>query len=74
MVPPPEIGLAELGLSDATLHAFAAALQRVVTVGVGAPFPSPSPEASTGKVLTIPLLHLCFICGVAGDGDLPPIW
>ena len=73
MGPPPETGLATLGLSDAAIHAIAASLQGVVAVGVGAALTSPSPEAPTGKVVTLSLLHICFVCGVSVDGYLPPI-
>ena len=37
--PPPEMGLAALGLSDASIQAFTTALQGVVTTGVGAALP-----------------------------------
>ena len=67
-------GLAVLGLSDATLQAFVAAMQSVVTAGVVSALPSPSPDALGGKVARLSLLHLRFACGVAGDDDLPPLW
>ena len=67
-------GIAALGLSDATLQAFAAAMQSVVTAGVVAALPSPSPAAPGSKVARLSLLHLRFACGVAGDDDLPPLW
>ena len=68
------MGLAALGLSDATLQAFAAALQGVVTARLFSALPCPSPAAPGGKVAPLSLLHLCFACGVAGDSDLPPLW
>ena len=34
----------------------------------------PFPSAPTGKFATLSLLHLCFACGMAVDGELPPIW
>ena len=74
MRPPPDTGLAALGLSDYALHAFAAALKGVLGAGVSVAVTSPSLSALTGKVATLPLLHLCFTCGVAVDGYLPPIW
>ena len=40
---------------------------------MGAAFPSPSLYAPTGKLVTLSLLHLHFLYGVAGDGYLPPI-
>ena len=63
-----------LGLSDDTVHAFAAALQGMVTAGVGEALPYPSPSAPSGRVAKILLFHLCFACRVAGDLDFPPIW
>ena len=74
MGPPPETGIAALVLSGATIHDFAAALQGVVAVGVGAALSTPYTAAPTEKVSTLYLLHLHFICRVAEDGDLPPIW
>ena len=74
MGPPPAMSLSSLGLSDAAIHAFAAALQGVLTEEVGAELPSPYPAAPTWKVAALSLLHLRFVCGVTRDGDLPPIW
>ena len=74
MRPPPATGLAALGLSGSAIHAFAAALQGVVTTGVSAAVPSPSLSSPTGKVVTFSLLHLRFVFGVSVDGGLPPIW
>ena len=68
------MGLAALGLSDATLQAFAASLQGVVMAGVVLALPSPSPAAPGGKVACLSLLHLSFACGLAGDSNMPPIW
>ena len=68
------MGLAALGLSDATLQALAAAMQSVVMAGVVSALPSPSPAALGAKVSRLSLLHLRFACGVAGDDDLPPLW
>ena len=72
--PAPATGLAELGLPDSALHAFATALQGVVAAGVSAALPSPAPSVPTGKVATLSLLHPPFAYGVAMDVDLPPIW
>ena len=68
------MGLAALGLPDATLQAFTAALQGVVTAGVVSALLSPSPAAPGGKMARLSLLHLRFAYGVAGDSDLPPLW
>ena len=68
------MGLAALGLLDATLQAFVAALHGVVTAGVVSALPSLLPAAPGGKVACLSLLHLRFECGVEGDSDLPPIW
>ena len=70
---PPATGLADLGLSDSAIHIFVAALQKVLTEVLGTALPSLSMAAQTGKVATLSLLHLHFICGVAGDWYLPPI-
>ena len=67
------IGLDALGLSDATLQAFTAAMQGVVTAGVVSALPSPSPAAPGGKVARLSLLHLRFACRVAGDDGIPPL-
>ena len=68
------MGLAALGLLDATLQAFAAALQGVVTAGVVSSLPSPPPSVPGRKVTCLSLLHLHFASGVEGDSELPPIW
>ena len=68
------MGLAALGLSDATLQEFAAAMQSVVTAGVVSALRSLSPTAPGGKVARLSLLHLRFVCEVAGDDDLSPFW
>ena len=67
------MGLAALSLLDATLQAFAAALQGVVTAGVVSALPSPLSGAPGGNVARHSLLHLRFACGVAGHSDLPPL-
>ena len=72
--PAPATGLGALGISDSALHAIAVAMQGVVANGVAAALPSPVPSGTTGKVATLSLLHLRFLCGVAADVDLPPIW
>ena len=72
--PPLTTGLAALGLYNAAIHDFTAALQGVVAMGVVAAFTSPSLVAPMEKVRKISLLHLRFVCGVVGDGDLLPIW
>ena len=66
--------MANLCLPDATLQAFTAALQGVVTTGVLLALLSPAPSAPVGKVDLLSLIHLQFTCGVAGDRNLPPIW
>ena len=68
MGPPPSTGLAYLGISDATIHAFTEALQGVATAGVGAVLPYYSPAAPTGKVATLYILHLGGSDG-SGGGD-----
>ena len=68
------MGLAAIGLLDATLQAFAAALQGMVTAGVVSALPSPSPAAPGVKVARISFVHLRFECGVAGHSNLPPLW
>ena len=72
--PPPDTGLAALGISDSSLLSFAEALQDVVASGVRAAVPSPSLSTPTVKVATLSLIHLYFICRLALDGHLPPIW
>ena len=67
------MGLAALGLLDATLQVFVAALQGVVTAGVVSALPSSLPAAPGRKVARLSFLHLRFECGVEGDSDLPPI-
>ena len=74
MAAPPAPVLATLVLLYATVHAFASALQGVVAAGVGESLPSPSSSATLGRVTALLLLHLRFVCGVAGDSGLPPIW
>ena len=74
MVLPPVTELLALGLYNYAIHTFVEFLKEVVVALVGALLPSPSPEAPTGKVVTRYLLHFCFLCGVAVDGYLPPIW
>ena len=71
--PPLATSLADISLSNVAIHDFTAALQGVATAGLGAALTSPSPEALTGKAVTLSLLQLRFICEVAGYGDLPPI-
>ena len=73
MSAPTSPGLAALGLSESTVHAFAAALQEVVAAGVGAALPSLSTIAHSGRVAVLSLLYLCFACRVAGYLDLTPI-
>ena len=63
-----------LGISDATVHALADAMQGVVEEGVGAALPTPSPRSPLGRVAALSILHLRFACGVLEDSDLPPIW
>ena len=58
IVPPPATGLGALGLLDATIHAFAAALQEVVLLVVVAALPCPSPSAPEFKVAIVLILHL----------------
>ena len=73
MVPPPTTWISAFRLSDAAIHAFAAAMQGVVLEGVGEEPPYPSPDTPVGRVVDIFLLHLSFTCGVEGDGDLDSI-
>ena len=49
-------------------------MQGMVANGVAAALPFPAPSGPTGKVATLSLLHLHFVCGMAADVDLPPIW
>ena len=70
----PATGLAALGLTESAVHALAVDLQGVVANGVAAALPSPAPAGPMAKVATLSLLHLHFVCGVAADVDLPPIW
>ena len=74
MVPPPDTGLAALGISDYFLHAFAEALQGVLAARVSTEVTSPSPYAPTGNISALYLLHIRFSCGVAVDGEIHPIW
>ena len=60
-------GLAALGFSDSSLHYFLVSLQGMVAAGVSAEVPSPSPSALTGKLMTLSLLYLRFLCGVEVD-------
>ena len=66
--------LGDLVLSNAVLHAFAAALQGVVAVVVLAALPSPSPTAPAERVLPFLLLHLRFDFLLKVDEYLPPIY
>ena len=52
MVPTSVSGIAALGISDAAIHAFIAALQGVVAVVVGAAVPFPSTVALAGWFYT----------------------
>ena len=63
-----------LGLYDAVNYFFALTLQGVVAMGLVAAITSPYPAMPAGRVDTLSLLYPRFACGVAGDGDLPPIW
>ena len=74
MGPPLATGIAALGISGSSLHAFAAALQGVVAAGVSAAVLSPSQSIMTRKVTTLSLIQLRFAFRVAVDGDLPLIW
>ena len=60
--PTPVIGLRDLGLLDAKVHAFAATLQGVVaeglvSKGVATALPSPSMAAPAGRIVTLLLLY-----------------
>ena len=66
--------LGDLGLSDDAFHALAAVLQGVVAVVVTSEFPYPSSDAPEGRVVNLLFLQLRLTCGVAGYGDLHPIW
>ena len=59
------MGLYAISLLDAILQAFSAALQGVVTAGVGMDLHSPYTAAPGGKVACLSLLHLRFVCGVS---------
>ena len=72
--PPPATWTGIMSLSDADIHDFTSALQGVVMEWVEAALPSSSLAAPVGRVVTLLILHLRFACGVAGDGDMPPIW
>ena len=74
MEPPPATGLAALGIFDAAIHAFVVSLQGLVAAGLQATFPSLYLSVPMGKVTPLSLLHLYFVCGVKGYGDLPTIW
>ena len=71
---PPTTGLASLSLLDSALHPFAAAMQGMVASGVSVVVPPPSKSSPIGKVTTLSLLYLCFVCMMVVDGDLPTIW
>ena len=62
--PPPATGMVALVLLDATIYAFAAALQGVVDVGVVAAIPSHYPDTPAGKFGTLLLLYIRFACRV----------
>ena len=49
-------------------------MQGKVANGVAAALPPPASSGPTGKVATLSLLHLRFVCGVAADVEPPPIW
>ena len=68
------MGLGYLGLLDATIQAFAAALQGVVNAWVVSALTYSSSFALLGKVASLSLIHLLFMGGVAGDIKLTPIW
>ena len=74
MVPLTEPRLAALGISNTTIHSFAAALQGVVESGVVAALTLPSPIAPSGRVVELSLIHIRFEYRVAGDTDLHNIW
>ena len=67
-------GLASLEISDAAVHAFAAALQGVVVAGVETDLPSPFPTAPARRIAALFLLNLHFECRMAGYGGLLSIW
>ena len=69
-----EKGVGSIGLTDAVIHLFTAVLQGIAAMLVSAALQSSSPAAPGGRVVYIYILHLLFSCGVAGDGDLTPIW
>ena len=71
--PPPAIGLSAIGMLEYALHAFTAALQGVVAAGFSMAVPSPAASDAMGKIATLSLLNLCFTCGMAVAGYLPPI-
>ena len=67
ILPLPSTGMGALGLSYAII-------QEVVETGVVVTLPSPSPAVPAERVATLLLLHVRFMCGVARDRDLPPVW
>ena len=71
---PPLLELADLSVSYATNNSFASALKGVLEAEVEVALPSLSPDAHSGWVTTLFILHLRFLCGVAGDTNLPRIW
>ena len=73
MGPFPAPGLGDLGILDATIHTFGAALQAWRRQeGARAP-PPPSTIPQAGMIAALSILHLRFAYEVAGDADLPPI-
>ena len=66
--------LVDFGISYVATHAFVVALQGVVVSGVGKYLLSPSPATPAGRVADLLMMNLRFTYGVAGDGDLEPIW
>ena len=72
--PHPVTGMGSLGLYDASVRVFAAALRGMAALVVGVEIPSSSPAATEGRFLILLLLRLRFACEVEGDWGLPSIW
>ena len=71
---PQASGMGYLGISNAAIHTFVAALQVAGMAVIRVALASPSPATPSGRVEALFLLHLHFSCGVVGYGYLPPIW
>ena len=60
---------------SATEAAAAAAATQVYDASAAAALPSVANSSPSARVLSpLKLMHLCFICGVATDAEIPRIW